>query len=74
MRARILRRTTYAHIRLNSNERTFESIKFTAFRKSARNPHRGLSVLMAVSLIMAMNAFIAEMHVTADKINFIIIR
>lgn len=59
-------------IRLNSNERTFESIKFTAFRKSARNPHYCFSGLMAVALIMAVNAFIAEM-VTVNKINFIII-
>jgi len=34
--------------------RAFESIKFTAFPKSARNPHYSFSVLMAVLLIMAL--------------------
>jgi len=39
--------------------RAFESIKFTAFPKSAHNSHYSFSVLMAVLLIMTANAFIA---------------
>jgi len=53
--------------------RAFESIKFTAFPKSARNFHRSRRRFNGIRSLMAINDFIARIDDTAEEIDFTLI-
>jgi len=53
--------------------RAFESIKFTAFPKSARNFHRSRRRFNGIRSLMAINDFIARIDDTAEEIDFTLV-